>query len=655
MKLFKICFTMKPIDSSFGGGNQFLNNFCSHLNNNKSFIDIVFDLNDDDIDIIFIMDPRKLTLNKITSEMIKKYKSKHKHVAVIHRVNDSDKPRNQTNVLDPIMLDTINNIDDVVVYVSEFTKKYYEQQNKLINENLINNEIIKKVNYVILNGCNTSHFYPNNIESENTNDNNKIIRICTHHWSNNYNKGFEYYNALDNYVGNNSKYEFVFIGRNWNEGYVPKNTKIIGPYYGKELGDVLRTFDIYITGAQFENCPMHVCEALACGLPILYHKNLGGGIELCKKAGEMYDNTKTMIKKLEIMSSNLAKYKNKIKYENLDSNKCNLTYENVLYSTLLKYKFKIKDVKNKPLWLKKVLLWLVKIEKNDYPWSLNGTDNNKLGSVSLFAKLATIFKNYYVFNKKNMYETLMKYHDGNTFVDIAKEKIAETRQALSAIINLGLEIPKIDVDGHFKEPLFFMNDKAWTNPWGAGAQLSHYLFFMKMFNKDDKINKVLNDFNKYKKKNGWYFGNPPKTHIINGIMKIFTGFDIINYNMDKKTAIDIINFLMDISSESIKGGCGLYDYVYVLTKCMDYCDDNVMLEACKERLHNMLNIILNHQMTDGGFKYDNSNETAHKYYGHDITPDGFIGNIHSTTLFCMAIARLDKYLNLGLNLNIPIS
>ena len=31
---------------------------------------------------------------------------------------------------------------------------------------------------------------------------------------------------------------------------------------------------------------------------------------------------------------------------------------------------------------------------------------------------------------------------------------------------------------NYQEPLFFMNDKDWRNPWGAGAQLSHYLFLV---------------------------------------------------------------------------------------------------------------------------------------------------------------------------------
>ncbi len=142
--LYKICFTMKPITNSFGGGNQFLNNIIKYLEDRSA--KIVFDLIDDDIDIIFMMDPRKLTLNKITVEMVKEYKLKNPNVIIIHRINDSDKPRNQKNILDPIILECLNKVDDVAIFVSEFTRKYYQQLG------------YTKLFYEILNGCDINTF-----------------------------------------------------------------------------------------------------------------------------------------------------------------------------------------------------------------------------------------------------------------------------------------------------------------------------------------------------------------------------------------------------------------------------------------------------------------------------------------------------------------
>lgn len=643
--LYKICFTMTPKQTAFGGGNQFLLNFVEYLTKQQC-VKIVYDLTDDDIDVIFIMDPRKLTLNKITLDMVRKYKKKHSSVIIIHRVNDCDLPREHVDVLDPLILKSLNEISTVPVFVSNFTKEYFTSKG------------FSGQSYVILNGCNTKHFYPKKDYAQN-----KKIKILTHHWSNNFNKGFEFYNALDEYVGKHPKYEFIYVGRNWADGYEPKNTKIIGPFYGHALGDVLRGADIYITGAHYENCPFHVVEALATGLPILYYSKLGGGLELCKKTGEEFTDLESMIKKLEIMSKNITKYRNKIAVAQLDSEICNKQYENVIISTLLKVRYKVKDVKLAPLWFKKNILWCIRIEQLNYTWSLTGLDTHKLGSAGLFAKLATMYKQYYSFDVLKITNEINKFYKDGLYKDIEKEKVAETRQAVSGLINLNRPILEIKVDDIFTEPLYFMTDKQWENPWGAGAHLSHYLFFMKLLQRKSSIEKVMENLKKYEKPNGWYHGKPNKHYIVNGIMKVFTGFDIVNelplldgdykIELSGTMANNIIDEILQIDDSF--GGCGIYDYVYVLTKCMDNCGNAEKITKCKERLNGILQVILKHQQTDGGFKYEITTAKAHKYYGEEIVPDGMIGNVHGTTLFCMALSRLDKYLGLGLKMNLAIS
>ena len=70
----KLCFTHKPINTSFGGGNQFVLNIIKFIKNKDTSIQIVFDLNHRDIDIIFVLDPRILSCNKINYNMVLKYK-----------------------------------------------------------------------------------------------------------------------------------------------------------------------------------------------------------------------------------------------------------------------------------------------------------------------------------------------------------------------------------------------------------------------------------------------------------------------------------------------------------------------------------------------------------------------------------------------------
>ena len=48
-----------------------------------------------------------------------------------------------------------------------------------------------------------------------------------------------------------------------------------------------------------------------------------------------------------------------------------------------------------------------------------------------------------------------------------------------------------------------------------------------------RIKHILELLKKYEKKDGWYNNKPDDTKRINGIMKIFTALDIINYDYNK--------------------------------------------------------------------------------------------------------------------------
>lgn len=306
-------------------------------------------------------------------------------------------------------------------------------------------------------------------------------------------------------------------------------------------------------------------------------------------------------------------------------------------------------------WIRKLLSWLLHIETENYKWSINGYDDYKLSAASLFAKLAVIYNNYHKFNSKKIVSVILKYKtDDNIYKDIEGDIniISETRQAMSALLNLNHRFNDYDIGKLYKDRdnLFFMTDDAWKNPWAAGAQLSHYLFFCHFKNDISSINNILKKLERYEHNDGWYYGKPKEINLINGIMKVFTGFDVINKPIKESIIRGITDKLLSFNDYS--GGCGVYDYVYVLTKCMEI---NYRVDECRERLFNVYSDILMYQQDDGGFKYNKNNEIATKYYNKSITPDGWIGSIHATTVFSMAMARLDKYLGLGLNLNLPVS
>lgn len=301
---------MKPKNTSSGGGVFFVKNLVSYLIN-KNYI-VTFNL-ESDIDIIFIIDPRKNSTNHISIDMILEYKKMYPNVKIIHRVNECDIKREKSINIEQLLLKTMQ-IADHVVFISKWLQDYFIKKYSL---NLLSYNCI-------LNGCNIEHFFPSNNKKL---QNNKI-KIVTHHWSNNYLKGFHIYNAIDKLLESRKDIEFTFIG-NYNPNYRPKNIKLIKPTNGKELGDLLRQQDIYLTASQNEPCGMHQLEGMSCGLPLLYCDGGGGIKETCNN-GEEYHNIETLLIKIDLIKNNYNDYVNKIYYEYLSSERCCEEYMNTL-------------------------------------------------------------------------------------------------------------------------------------------------------------------------------------------------------------------------------------------------------------------------------------------------------------------------------------
>ena len=140
-------------------------------------------------------------------------------------------------------------------------------------------------------------------------------RIVTHHWSDNINKGFDFYHKLYEYSKTHDDIELVFIGRKFNDMYDDK-PKVHGPYKGLELANALRNCDVYITASIYDACPMHVLEGLSCGLPMLYIDHEGGGRNICTftydKVGEPFTNFDEILEGINKIKENYDRYRNNI-------------------------------------------------------------------------------------------------------------------------------------------------------------------------------------------------------------------------------------------------------------------------------------------------------------------------------------------------------
>ena len=309
-------------------------------------------------------------------------------------------------------------------------------------------------------------------------------------------------------------------------------------------------------------------------------------------------------------------------------------------------------------WIDNTIDFLKKIESCGYMWTLDGYSNAKLSATSLFSKCAKIFEHYHKFDLEPLNNTILRFRHPEIgfFIDKTNSRddiIAESRQALSALYNNGVPLPKVKMDLFYSNPrdLYFMNDSIWNNPWNAGAQLSHYLFYLKNNDKPELITQVLEELKRYEKHDGWYNMKPADHVRINGIMKIFTGLDIINF--DYTEISEIIHNITDsmINQSPEDGGCNIYDFVYVLSKAVKI---GYRVDECRDKLFDIYTIILTYQHTDGGFSY-NKNSTTTNMYGKMISKGHACGGIHGTTLMCMALTYINEACELNLELKVPVS
>ena len=317
----KISFGSEIVTGPWGGGNLFLINLKNYLTSNGH--QVVFGLDDKDVDIILFTDPRtgRGSTSLISSKDIKKYKRHiNKNVKVIQRINECDERKN-TNYVNKYIIEA-NKIADQTIFVSEWLKSIYVKQG--INE---------KNNNVILAGSNRDMFNSNNFIPW-TSD--KKLRIVTHHWGANWNKGFDVYDKLDKLIGLDDwkdKIEFNYIG-NLPKKFKFENANHIAPLSGNELANAIKQNHLYITGSLNEPSGNHHIEAAQCGLPILYIDS-GGVKEYCEGFGIKYDVSNLQEAISIFMKDSKLYYENMKNYPFSSERMCK-DFENLFFDLLEK-------------------------------------------------------------------------------------------------------------------------------------------------------------------------------------------------------------------------------------------------------------------------------------------------------------------------------
>ena len=263
-------------EGPWGGGNLFAINLKRYLQNKGH--KVLSSLDENDIDIILITEPRKtLESSAFTHTDVERYlKYVNNKTLVVHRINECDE-RKGTNYVNKYLINA-NNVADYTVFVSNWIKTLYENQGIPIKNNI-----------VIMAGADKGIFNDKGRKKESKREKYKIV---THHWGNNWNKGFETYLKLDELLNNESyknKISFTYVGN------IPKNvkfqnSKVVEPLSGEALANEIKKHDIYLTGSINEPSGNHHIEGAQCGLPLLFIES-GGIPEYCNGFGEMFNST----------------------------------------------------------------------------------------------------------------------------------------------------------------------------------------------------------------------------------------------------------------------------------------------------------------------------------------------------------------------------
>ena len=300
-------------DGPWGGGNLFAINLTKFLKSNGH--DVCDNLKDDDIDIILITEPRITSESSAFTDIdvLSYLKFKNKNALVVHRINECDERKN-TNYVNSTLIKA-NKTADGTVFVSNWLKNLFVKQG-IKNQNL--NVILGGADSEIFN----SKLKEKHIEGEKFN-------IVTHHWGNNWNKGFDVYSKLDTLLENpawRSRIDFTYVG-NLPKDFQFRNAKHVTPLSGLGLANELKKHDIYVTASLNEPSGNHHIEAAQCGLPLLYIDS-GGIPEYCHNYGLMFLDSNFEEKLLD-MITNYEKYKNNMLQYPFNANKMCSDYLNL--------------------------------------------------------------------------------------------------------------------------------------------------------------------------------------------------------------------------------------------------------------------------------------------------------------------------------------
>ena len=278
----RVAFNLEPVFRSWGGGNQWLTQTVRYLT--FSGYDVGFDLKRA-VDCILITHFGLTGKTSFSLNELRDYLRRHPRTRVVHRINDND-ARKQTTEMNRVLA-AYDDLAHHRVFISEWLRDHHAE---LWFDRT-------KPHSWIVNGADPTEFHP--VGSAQW-DGAGPLRLVTHHWSDNWMKGFKVYAEVDELIarGELKGVELWVIGR-WPAEIQWKAARTFGAARGQALAGLLRQCHAYVTASLWEPGGMHFIEGAQCGLPVLFHRDGGGICEVAKRFGIGFnENVATAVEEL---------------------------------------------------------------------------------------------------------------------------------------------------------------------------------------------------------------------------------------------------------------------------------------------------------------------------------------------------------------------
>lgn len=256
----KIYINREYVPGPWGGGAKPLGRLIALLK--KHGHDVYFELRNQKYDVYVCWDPRP-NGSGIWYGTINDHRQKFGG-KILQRVGDVG-THGKPELTNLVKCSTI--YSDHVIFVSSWAHDY------------IGREALQNVSTSVIANGPLKEFF--DFRNSNTNIASRL-NVVTHHWSNNQKKGFDIYKKIDDLIEDKMiDIDFTYIGR-IPDNFKYKNMNYIHPKDVSYLSKNLPSYDVYLTASREEAGANHILEAMAAGLPVVYHTGGGSIPEYCR-------------------------------------------------------------------------------------------------------------------------------------------------------------------------------------------------------------------------------------------------------------------------------------------------------------------------------------------------------------------------------------